>query len=157
MLKIPKKLSVNLSLTISVMLFVICIAGAFVMPRLVDILINTPDNIGNRGEITYVGRGVVHALSYVVLASVVLADGLMFVLLLRVRKGEVFTGKSVALIRGVSWCCFLLCAAFCGIGIYFQLAFIVAFAALFLGTCLRVVKNVIEEATEIKSENDLTV
>jgi hypothetical protein len=29
--------------------------------------------------------------------------------------------------------------------------------AVFLGICLRVVKNVIEEATEIKAENELTV
>ena len=157
MLKIPKKLSVNLSIAISVVLFLICVAGAFIMPALVNLLIDTPDNIGNRGDIREVGRVFVHAMAYLVLAAVMLADYLMFRLLFRVREGEVFTAKSVALIRGVSWCCYLLCAAFCGIGIYFQLAFIVAFAALFLGTCLRVVKNVIEEATEIKSENDLTV
>jgi hypothetical protein len=35
--------------------------------------------------------------------------------------------------------------------------FFVAFAGIFLGLCVRVVKNVIEEATEIKAENDLTV
>ena len=157
MLKIPKKLSVNLSIAISVVLFLICVAGAFIMPALVNLLIDTPDNIGNRGDIREVGRVFVHVMAYLVLAAVMLADYLMFRLLFRVREGEVFTAKSVALIRGVSWCCYLLCAAFCGIGIYFQLAFIVAFAALFLGTCLRVVKNVIEEATEIKSENDLTV
>lgn len=157
MLKIPRKLSVNISIAMSVLLFVICVAGAFIMPALVEMLINTPDNIGSRGEITRFGRMFVHIMAYLVLADLVVADGLMFSLLLRVRAGAVFTAGSVALIRGVSWCCFLLCGAFCGLGIYFQLAFIVAFAALFLGTCLRVVKNVIEEATEIKSENDLTV
>ena len=157
MFKIPRKLSVNISIAISVVLFLICIAGAFIMPSLTNILIDTKDNIGNRGDITAFGRVFVHVMAYLVLAAVMLADVLMFKLLFRVRKGEVFTDKSVALIRGVSWCCYLLCAAFCGIGIYFLLAFIVAFAALFLGTCLRVTKNVIEEATEIKSENDLTV
>ena len=34
---------------------------------------------------------------------------------------------------------------------------VLAFAAVFLGICLRVVKNVLEEGAEIKSENDLTV
>ena len=81
----------------------------------------------------------------------------MFLLLLRVRAGNVFTMKSVALIRGVSWCCMLLGLIFGLLGIYFQLAFIVAFAGIFLGICLRVTKNVIEQATIIKSENDLTV
>lgn len=68
-----------------------------------------------------------------------------------------FTPASVALIRGVSWCCFLLCLVFGVLGKYFLLAYVVALAAVFLGLCLRVVKNVIEEATEIKMENDLTV
>jgi len=157
MLKIPKRLSVNISIVISVLLFFICIAGAVFLPKITGTLIDTRDLIGAREEINMSGKVIVHGLAYLALAIIMLADGLSFALLLRVRKGEVFTAKSVALIRGVSWCCYLLCAAFCGLGIYFQLAFIVAFAALFLGTCLRVVKNVIEEATEIKSENDLTV
>ena len=157
MLKIPSKYSINISIAISVVLFIICIAGIVIMPTLVDILINIPDTLGNRDEITGAGRVFVHCMAYLVLASVMLADVLMFMLLRRVKDGYVFTAASVALIRGVSWCCFLLCAAFCGLGIYFQLAFIVAFAATFLGTCLRVVKNVIEEATQIKCENDLTV
>ena len=37
------------------------------------------------------------------------------------------------------------------------IGFVLAFVAILLGLCLRVVKNVIEEATEIKAENDLTV
>ena len=157
MLRIPRKYSINLSIAISVVLFLICIAAVFIMPRLVDILIRIPDTIGNRDSISADGRVFVHCMAYLVLASVMLADILMFQLLRRVRAGYVFTSASVALIRGVSWCCLLLCGAFCGLGIYFQLSFIVAFAALFLCVCLRVVKNVIEEATEIKCENDLTV
>jgi hypothetical protein len=43
------------------------------------------------------------------------------------------------------------------LGWYFRLALAVGFVAVFVGLCLRVVKNVIEEATLIKSENDLTV
>ena len=57
----------------------------------------------------------------------------------------------------MSWCCFLLCLLFGILGIFFLLSFAVAFIAVFLGLCLRVVKNVIEEATQIKDENDLTV
>ena len=157
MLKIPSKLSVGISITLSVIFFLACIVGAFIMPSLTDLLINTYDNIGNRADISNSGRVFVLALAYAVLAVVSLADSLLFFLLCRVHKGQVFTADSVALIRGVSWCCFLLGAVFGTLGIYFQLSLIVAFAAVFLGICLRVVKNVIEEATEIKSENDLTV
>jgi len=157
MLRIPKKISINISLVIAVLFFAICIAAVFIMPERVNMLIDTPDSIGNRADISAAGRVFVHIMAYTALLAVLLADIMLFLLLLRVRVGKVFTDKSVALIRAVSWSCFLLCAAFCGLGIYFQLAFIVAFAALFLGMCLRVVKNAIEEATEIKCENDLTV
>lgn len=157
MLKIKSNHSITISIVLSILFFIGCIVGAFIMPALTEMLINVTDNIGNRGEITEDGRALVLSLAYGVLAILMLADALLFALLLRVRSGLVFTQKSVALIRGVAWCCLLLGAVFSVLGIYFQLSFIVAFAAIFLGICLRVVKNVIEEATEIKSENDLTV
>ncbi|MBE6824911.1 MAG: DUF2975 domain-containing protein [Ruminococcaceae bacterium] len=157
MLKISTKLSNTLSLVIAVIFFLACIVCAFFLPTVVNMLIDTPDNIGNREAITQFGRVFVHIVSYVLLAVFTLADALLMFLLIRVRKGYVFTPLSVSLIRGVSWCLLLVCVAFALLGAYFQLAFIMAFLAMFLGICLRVVKNVIEEATEIKSENDLTV
>ena len=157
MLKIPKKYSVLLSMTIAVLFFVLCVFGAVVMPTLSEMLIDTKDHIGSRAEITDAGRTFVLILAYVILADIMLADALVFRLLCRVRRELVFTAQSTALIRAVSWCCLLLCVFFAILGAYFQLAFVVAFAAMFLGLCLRVVKNVIEEATEIKSENDMTI
>ncbi len=157
MLKVSSKFSNNLSLAIAIIFFVGCVIAAFLMPAVTDILIDTPDNIGNRESITEGGRFFVHIVAYVLLAIVALADIFNIALLLRVRKGEVFTTKSIALIRAISWSCILLCVAFALLGMYFQLAVIMAFLALFLGVCLRVVKNVIEEATIIKGENDLTV
>ncbi len=157
MLKIKSNHSISLSIILSVLFFIGCVVGAFFMPSLTETFIKIADNVGSPAVITDGGRFLILALAYAVLAIFIFADSLLFSLLLRVRAGLVFTEKSVALIRGVAWCCLLLGAVFCGLGFYFQLAFIVAFAAIFLGLCLRVVKNVIEEATEIKSENDLTV
>lgn len=157
MFKVSAKFSNNLSLAIAIVFLVGCVAAAFLMPTVTNMLIDTPDNIGDRGSITESGRVFVHIMAYVLLAVVALADVLSIKLLLRIRKGKVFTKKSVSLIRGISWSCIMLCLAFALLGVYFQLALIMAFLALFLGICLRVVKNVIEEATLIKSENDLTV
>ena len=127
------------------------------MPTIVETLIKIANNTGIQNEISENSKIFVLILAYGLLAVLILADSLLFSLLLRVRSSLVFTKESVALIRGVAWCCLLLGAVFIALGIYFQLAFVIAFAAIFLGICLRVVKNVIEEATEIKSENDLTV
>ena len=157
MLNVSNKFSINLSIIISILFFVVCIAGIFIMPTLTDMLIDTPDNIGSRGEITETERILVHIAAYLILAVFMFADVLMFALLQRVKNGFVFTSKSVSLIRGVSWCCFAVCFLFAFLGIYFQLSFIVAFLGIFLGVCLRVIKNVIAEAVEIKNENDLTV
>lgn len=157
MLKVSNNFSVNLSIVIAVIFFFCCIAGCFVMPGLVQMLIDTPDNIGNRHEITQPERVLVLIAAYCIVLDVMAADGILFALLLRIKKSLVFTDTTVALIRGVSWCCMLLCLIFCFLGIYFQLAFIVALCAVFLGLCLRVCKNAFEEATRIKLENDLTV
>lgn len=155
--KIPKNLSTMLSLIIAFVFFLACIAGLFIMPSLTRMLVDLPDNIGNRDNITETGRALVLAAAYGILVCFLAADTLLIRLLLRVRKGLVFSPVTVSLIRGVSWCCFLLCGLFGFLGIYFQLAIAVAFLAAFLGLCLRVCKNAFEEATELKNENDLTV
>lgn len=157
MFKISKNLSTILSLAIAIFFFICCIAGLFVLPALTEMLINTPDNIGNRGEITQLGRTISLICAYTIVLDMMLADTLLFFILLRVRKGLVFTDPTVSLIRGVSWCCLGLCIPFGFLGIYFQLAWIVCLLAVFLGICLRVCKNAFEEATQIKQENDLTV
>lgn len=157
MLKVSNKFSINLSIVISVLFFVACIAGIFMLPKLVGLLIGITGGIINSGNITETGRALVMTASYLILAVFMFADILMFDLLQRVKNGLVFTNKTVSLIRGVSWCCFVVCFLFAFLGLYFQLSFIVAFLGVFLGVCLRVIKNVIAEAVEIKKENDLTV
>lgn len=81
----------------------------------------------------------------------------MFRLLRLVQKGQVFTAVSISSLRGISWCCVFAGLLFVLLGWYFPLSLAVGFVAVFVGLCLRVMKNVIEEATVIKSENDLTV
>lgn len=151
MLKIPKKHSLILSLALSVLFFVLCILGAVFLPHIAEVLISLKDRFPDGGTTA------VLTLAYGILAVAALADCLLFALLLRVRRALVFTEASLSLVRGISWCCLLLGLLFAALGYYFLISFAVAFAGVFLGLCLRVVKNVLEEAAEIKSENDLTV
>ncbi len=151
MLKIPKRYSLRLSLVISAVFFALCILGAIFLPHITNTLISLKERFPEGGA------SAVLALAYAILTVAAAADVLVFVLLLRVRKRLVFTDKSIALLRGISWCCILLGALFGVLGYYFLVSFTLAFAAVFLGICLRVVKNVLEEGAEIKSENDLTV
>ena len=153
MLKINTKNSIFLSICFSIIFFIFCVAFSFVLPYFVNYILHLPRiTIVNKTDLIFI-----YVLGYTVIAVMMFADIKLYKLLKRVRKNQIFTDKSVSLIRGVSWCCIILCFLFFLLGIYFRLAFIVSLVAVFLGLCLRVVKNVIEQAVEIKSENDLTV
>lgn len=78
-------------------------------------------------------------------------------LLSNIRKEEVFTFENVKLLRTISWCCFIVAAILSFSGYYYILFLLGAVAAGFFGLILRVVKNVIEQAVIIKTENDFTI
>ncbi len=157
MLKIPSKISITISISASIAFFVLCVALAFYMPGFASLMIQAVNELGI-AQVEGTNEYIVLGLAYVALVFITLIDILLFMLLLRVREGKVFTAESVSLIRGISWGCYLVAAVFCGLSVYFVfVGLLVAFVAAFLGLCLRVVKNVIEEATEIKAENDMTV
>ncbi len=155
MFKISSKASITLSLIFSAGFFVLLAFGAAVMPSVVEYFLDFFQI--TRMENQLCGSFLILSIAYSILAVALLADILLFLLLLRIRSNLIFTDASVTLIRGVSWCCFLLGILLGGLVYYFPIILIAAFAAVFLGLCLRVVKNVMEEATRIKTENDFTV
>lgn len=78
-------------------------------------------------------------------------------LLINIKAGEVFIEKNVKLLRVISWGCFIA-ALILAVGTYYYIMFALSAVVVgFLGLILRVVKNVIEEAVTIKTENDLTI
>lgn len=157
MLKISSKASVNLSLIISGVFFaVLAVVGVF-LPAVVKALLRFSGEITARVQVTSTDNAIVLVAAYILLALALLANILLFTLLLQVKGENVFSAKSVSLIRGIAWCSIGVGAIFALLTYYFTLSSVIAFAALFLGLCVRVVKNVIERATEIKDENDLTV
>lgn len=162
------KVSIAVSMAFALVLAVAIIIGAVLIPDIVDFVVDIV-NLSYRtnniiqgdvgvGNLVSNGQSVLLLItSYIVLAIAMAADFMLFALLLRAGKGKVFTNASVALIRGVSFCCFFAGITVFVMGSVFRLAFVLGFAAFFLGFCLYVVKNVLAEATRIKNENDLTV
>ncbi len=82
---------------------------------------------------------------------------LLYKLLTNIKNDRVFVKENTACLRGISW-------AFMGMGLalgiftlwrYVFVAF--AFAAVFIGLVMRVLKNVFEKAVELKSESDYTI
>jgi len=78
-------------------------------------------------------------------------------LLVNIRNEDVFISKNVKLLRIISWCCFLAALMMVFAAFYQFLFGVMAVAFAFIGLILRVVKNVIEEAVQIKDEHDFTI
>ena len=87
----------------------------------------------------------------------------LLLLLHNIRKGEVFTRRNVKLLRLISWCFVFVALATLypfiverNLAIFTPILFI-TFAAAFLAILVRVVKNVMEQATIMREEQELTI
>ena len=78
-------------------------------------------------------------------------------LLANISKQELFTERNTKCVRVISWCCFGLAAVFAVLSFWRLLALLVAVIAAFVGLILRVVKNMLATATELREENDFTI
>lgn len=152
MLKINKNLSTSLSLAASYALGAGFIAAAALLPAILKAYIRFTER-----DCLLDSFGTILALFYGVVVIGIAADAALIILLHHVKRGIVFTDGSVACIRAISWACVAEGVIFAVLTAYFRFSVLVAAAALFIGLIVRVVKNVIEEATAIKNENDMTV
>lgn len=84
-------------------------------------------------------------------------DSLYGHLLLNIRKKMVFVKKNADYLYTISWCAYAVCLLFLVMGFWRPLAFVVSFAAFFIGVVLRVVKNVFRQAIAIREENEYTI
>lgn len=157
MLRISNKASTVISIVFTFFMVGALIFLTWWLPDVVESALNMEDNLGNRSAITETGRLWVLIDAYAMVFVAYVAVGLLFFLLRAVLREAVFSKTATSLLSAVSWCAFVEGILFLPLGIYFQLAFAAAVAAFFIGLCLRVVKNVIEEAARIKAENDFTI
>lgn len=159
--KISTRASTLISFILAVALVVVLLGIMIIIPFFLEkapMLSQIYDWFAEKNGVLGISGGAIYWIwLYVILAIAEACCLVMVFLLLRVRKGLVFTEKSVAYVRFISWGCLFIAFACMLVVYYFHMSYLIALAAGFLGICVRVVKNVIEEATEIKSENDLTV
>ncbi len=74
-----------------------------------------------------------------------------------IKRERIFIDTNVQDLRRISWCCFAVSGILLLSGYYYLLFLMIAVAAAFFGLILRVVKNVIEQAINLKEENELTI
>ena len=78
-------------------------------------------------------------------------------MLFNIKKDAIFIPANVSYLRRIAWCCFGVAAITLVGGVFYLPFLFVAVAAGFVGLMLRVVKNVMESAVQIKAENELTI
>ncbi len=98
------------------------------------------------------------------MVTIYLCSGFGWVLLVRlwqllqnIRAQLVFDAQNVRLLRQVSWCCVgagAVCLASC---LYYLPFIAVAIAAGFMALIVRIIKNIFQQAIDMKAELDLTI
>ena len=78
-------------------------------------------------------------------------------LLSNINDSRVFVAENVTLLRRISWCCFLAAGITLVSSRFYLVFLLISVAAAFMGLILRVVKNVIQQAVILRTENELTI
>jgi len=142
--------SLLLTRVVTGIFFALLVIATFSLPELV------------RGYIAVSGKdpGIFGPLVAVLYACVLPAAVLLvclFRLLTNLSREQVFIQANITLLRVLSWCCFLAAFLFGAFCFQYVMAILIAVTAAFMGLILRVVKNVFEQAIDLKTENDFTV
>ena len=144
------KKSVMLSLVFTRIVMVLVVAVGFVTPMMVDAYLEYT----SRGTELW---GLLLATVYGCCVPALVALFSLDRLLANIKRSHVFLDANVSYLRWISWCCFFVSLVLMPAAFSIRVLWVVAVAAAFIGLILRVVKNVIEEAVVLKSENDLTI
>lgn len=81
----------------------------------------------------------------------------LFHLLRRIEAGQLFIKENVECLRRISWSCFAGAGVAFASGFYYLSWLFVFVAAAFMGLIVRVVKNVVSQAVDLKDEADYTI
>ncbi len=154
---ITNKKSIGLSLAVCFIISVLLLMLIFIGPWLFELYMTSYRGFAPDGQsLEYLKR--VFGLCFYpcsVFSAVILYS--LIKLLFNIRADEVFTSQNVKSLKIISWCCIAI-AVITFAGGYFYMPFMfVAMAGAFVGVMLRVLKNVMQTALELREENDLTI
>ena len=152
-----RKRSVTLSLAVCFLVCIFLTAGLFIGPWAVKIWFQLYRGWSENSE------GLVRMLTIfkvcfypcAVLGLVTLYS--LIRLLLNIKKDAIFIMQNVRYLRRISWCCIIVFLITLIAGVFYIPYFFISIAAGFMGLMLRVVKNVMENAVQLREENELTI
>ena len=151
------KKSAVLSIIVCFILVFVLLVFAFFGPWIFEFYMTAYRGFKPGGEAMRMLKTVFAACFYpsAIFAAVILYS--LIKLLFNIKGEKTFIGENVTHLKVVSWCCFVI-ALITLAGAFFYMPFgFVALAGGFVGMLLRVLKNVMQSAVELRQENDLTI
>lgn len=141
------------SLTLTKGLTVACLALAAAALFCIPVITEWYDAVSGQPSI----RSLLTVCLYVSDMLAMTALWQLFQMLRNISAEKFFVAANARCIRIISWCCFAVGAVWLVLTFWRLLAFFVALIVIFAGLILRVIKNLIERATELREENDYTI
>lgn len=143
-----KQFSLYASIVMTGLLFVLIIVAVIFLPTIIGFYEKLRGGIDCTDLMT--------ALYISALPGLVCA-GVLTKLLMNIRREQIFIGSNVVILRILSYCCIFVGVEYLVFAHKYISMLLIAFAALFFGLILRVIKNVFEKAIVIREENDFTI
>ena len=100
---LARKISLSISIVLTVLLFLALIPLTVVLPNVVRQLIGIADQLGFCSTPSALAQGWILADAYAMVAVAFVALILLLLLLWTVRRGEVFSRKATQLLAAIAW------------------------------------------------------
>ena len=148
-LKWNKTRSLTLSRILTTVTFAVAVGALFCIP----VMTEWYDAVSGRAPIR------LQLTTALYLSDVLAMLGLweLLAMLRYIAAQKIFVSENERCLRVISWCCFAVAGIWAVLGIWRQIALVVAFIAVFAGLIVRVVKNLVAMAVTLREENDYTI
>lgn len=144
--------SLTLSIVVTHIVIIVLILFSVILPFLHGTILF-------KGTYLYASKSFLAACPFLY-GSIVTALIILFTLrklLINIKKQNVFTRENVSLLRAISWLCYATAVILVSGSFTTMTFFFVGLVAGFFGLIIRVVKNVIAAAVELKEDADYTI
>lgn len=151
------KISAEISLVICFASAVLLVVWLFTFPVFFNWFYTVYHGLGSEYTQTHNVIKLVIPTFYACAPFAAAALYMLIRLLFNIIKEIIFTETNVKYLRGISYSCYAVMLITIVTGVFYIPLLIIGFANGVVGTLLRVVKNLMETAVEIKNENDMTI
>ncbi len=151
------KKSAIISLVICALLGIILVIWLFTFPQFFNWFYTIYHGLGSEYTETNKIIKLVIPTFYACAPIAGLAIYMLIRLLLNIINEIIFAETNVKYLRWISYSCYAVMLITVATGIFYIPLLIIGFGMGVVGTLLRVVKNLMETAVEIKEENDMTI